>query len=98
VAAAFAAYLRLCWRTTRWTVEDAPRAALAAEGRGFIAAFWHGRLIFSPLWALPGRRTWAVISANRDGSLISAIVRRFDIDLIRGSCLLYTSPSPRDRG
>ncbi|MFN3613639.1 MAG: lysophospholipid acyltransferase family protein [Rubrimonas sp.] len=52
---------------------------------GFIAAFWHGRLAFSPLWAVPGRRTWAVISANRDGETISRIVGHFGIRLIRGS-------------
>lgn len=56
-----------------------------AEGSALVAALWHGRLIFAPFWAVPGRRIWAVISANRDGSFISAVVRRFGIDLIRGS-------------
>jgi lysophospholipid acyltransferase (LPLAT)-like uncharacterized protein len=79
-------WLRLCWRTTRWRVEGAEhRARLGAAPGGFIAAFWHGRIAFSPLWAVPGRRTWAVISANRDGAVMSEIAARFGIDLIRGS-------------
>jgi lysophospholipid acyltransferase (LPLAT)-like uncharacterized protein len=61
------------------------RGQLADHPDGFIGAFWHGRLAFSPMWALPGRRTWAVISANRDGETISRIVTHFGIRLIRGS-------------
>lgn len=76
----------MCWRTTRWSVEGGARhAELAQYPGGFIAAFWHGRLAFSPLWAVPGRKTWAVISANRDGEIISRIVAHFGIVLIRGS-------------
>jgi lysophospholipid acyltransferase (LPLAT)-like uncharacterized protein len=81
-----AAYIRLCWSTTRWTVERAPEfEAMGARRCGFIAAFWHSRLIFSPLWVLPGRTAWAMISANRDGDVISAAVARFGVELIRGS-------------
>ena len=81
-----AGYIALCWRTTRWTVERPGSVdALVATGEGVVAAFWHSRLIFSPFWAAPGRRAWAMISANRDGDLIAAAVSWFGIGLIRGS-------------
>ncbi len=90
-AAAF--YIRLCWRTTRWRVEGAEHLdALAARGGPLIACFWHGRLLFSPLWAIPGRRTFAMISNNRDGDLIAATVGRFGVETVRGS-----SADPRKR-
>ncbi len=89
-----AGYIALCWRTTRWTVEGAAhRRAAAAHGGPFIAAFWHGRLVFSPLWALPGRRTIAVISAARDGDVFARIAERFGVVCIRGS-----SADPRKPG
>jgi lysophospholipid acyltransferase (LPLAT)-like uncharacterized protein len=89
-----AGYIELCWRTTRWTVEGADnRAATAAHGGPFLAVFWHGRLVFSPLWALPGRRTVAMISAARDGDVFARIAERFGILCIRGS-----SADPRKPG
>jgi lysophospholipid acyltransferase (LPLAT)-like uncharacterized protein len=89
-----AGWIALCWRTTRWTEEGrAHRDAAAARPGGLIAAFWHGRLFFSPLWPPPGRRTLAMISENRDGALIAAVVARFGIDAVRGS-----SADPRKPG
>ena len=91
-------YVSLCWRTTRWTVEGGEHcAAAAAEGGAFIAAFWHGRLVFSPLWALPGRRTVAIISANRDGEVFARIAEAFGVDCIRGSSADPRKPH-KDKG
>jgi lysophospholipid acyltransferase (LPLAT)-like uncharacterized protein len=98
VAAVAALWLALCWRTTRWRVEgEDRRRMLADDPAGFIAAFWHGRVAFSPLWAVPGRRTWAVISANRDGETIAQTVRWFGIELIRGSSRDRRKPG-KDKG
>ena len=43
-------YIRLVFATNRWTVEggEVPRR-LRAEGRSFILAFWHGRLLMIPM-------------------------------------------------
>ncbi|MEM1344999.1 MAG: lysophospholipid acyltransferase family protein [Pseudomonadota bacterium] len=81
-----AGYIRLVARTTRWQIEGAEhhRAVLAGQ-HGVIAAVWHGRLFLSPTWAEPGRTSIAVISNNRDGALIAAIVARFGIEAVRGS-------------
>jgi lysophospholipid acyltransferase (LPLAT)-like uncharacterized protein len=99
VAAAVAAgWVALCWRTTRWRVEGGERTAqMAAFPRGFIASFWHGRVAFSPLWTAPGRRTWAIVSANRDGEVIAQAVRWFGIELIRGSTADPRKPG-KDKG
>lgn len=72
--------------TTRWTVIGAEhRDSLLADGVPFIAAFWHGRLFFSPFWVPRGRRTLAVISNNHDGELIAETVARFGVEAVRGS-------------
>lgn len=98
VARVAAGYIRLCWATTRWTVEGAEhRAAMIASGAPIVAAFWHGRLIFSPLWKVQGRPTLAMISANRDGELFARIAARFGIGLVRGSSRNPRKPG-RDRG
>ncbi|MGF1659724.1 MAG: lysophospholipid acyltransferase family protein [Rubrimonas sp.] len=81
-----AGYVALCWRTTRWRIEGrAHLDDLLARGGPIIPAFWHGRLIFSPLWAPPGRRIFAMISNNRDGDLIAEVVGRFGVETVRGS-------------
>jgi lysophospholipid acyltransferase (LPLAT)-like uncharacterized protein len=93
-----AAWIALCWRTTRWTEEGRPRRdALIAGGGPVVAAFWHGRLFFSPLWAPPGRRTVAMISDNRDGDLITAVVARFGVQTARGSSADPRKPR-KDKG
>lgn len=90
-----AAYIRLCWATTRWRIEGREHAeALIAGGGSFLAAFWHGRLMFSPLWIPRGRRVYAMISNNHDGELIAALVARFGVEGVRGSS---AHPAKRDQ-
>ncbi len=81
-----AGYIRLLRRTMRWRIEGRQHFdALLAEGPGFVASIWHGRLLMSPTLAPPGRLACAMISQNRDGDLIAAVVGRFGIRAIRGS-------------
>ncbi|MEM0921936.1 MAG: lysophospholipid acyltransferase family protein [Pseudomonadota bacterium] len=94
-----AGYIRLVTRTTRWHVEgkDVFDATEAEETGGVIAVIWHGRLFMSPTYApVDRRRTIAMISNNRDGELIAAIVGRFDVDAVRGST--YDRAKRRDKG
>lgn len=85
VALIGAGYVRLVYATTRWTVEGAAeREAVLREG-AFIAAFWHGRLFISPMIAPPGMKVVAMISDNRDGDIITALVERFGVRTVRGS-------------
>lgn len=91
------AYIRVVHWTTRWDVHGAEhRQALLASGGPILAAIWHGRLLVAPRLKPEGRRTLAVISNNRDGDLITAVVERFGVDTIRGST--YDKVKKRDKG
>ena len=67
--------------------------------RGVIVAFWHERLSLMPmLWAcakrqaaaeglpnIAGRQAHALISGNRDGRLLAAVMARLDLRTVVGS-------------
>jgi 3-deoxy-D-manno-octulosonic-acid transferase len=79
-------YIRFVHRTNRWTVVGAEGArALRAEGRGFILAFWHGRLLMIPMAWQRLAPMHMLISAHRDGRIIAEAVRPFGIGSIAGS-------------
>jgi len=79
-------YIRFVYRTNRWTVENAecPRL-LIAEGRPFIGAFWHGRMMMIPLGWQRMAPMHMLISAHRDGRIIADAVAYFGIEAIPGS-------------
>jgi len=53
-------------------------------GRNRIFAFWHGRLMMMP--SVYGRDGLTIlVSASRDGELVSRMVARFGIESVRGS-------------
>lgn len=81
-----AGYIRLVWRTGRWSVEGAAiPERLVAAGRPFIVAFWHGRLLMMPeAWRYSPRFNM-VISHHPDGQLIAHTVKHLGIDTIVGS-------------
>jgi lysophospholipid acyltransferase (LPLAT)-like uncharacterized protein len=54
------------------------------QGENGIGAFWHGRLLMTPL-VYRGRGLKILISRHRDGELISRTVRHFGLETIRGS-------------
>lgn len=92
-----ALYIRLVMATTRWDVRGREHfdKAIARKG-GVIGATWHGRLCLAPYWMPPGRRTVGMISANRDGELITRILARFGVEAVRGSS--YDKVKGRDKG
>jgi lysophospholipid acyltransferase (LPLAT)-like uncharacterized protein len=79
-------YIRFVYRTNRWTVEgaEAPRR-LRAEGRAFIGAFWHGRMLMIPMAWQRMAPMHMLISAHRDGRIIADAVAYFGIAAIAGS-------------
>jgi hypothetical protein len=79
-------YIRLVYRTNRWVVEngDRPRRLLA-EGRPFIGAFWHGRMLMIPMGWQRMAPMHMLISAHRDGRIIADAVSYFGIAAIAGS-------------
>lgn len=81
-----AQYIRLVEVTGRWeTIGGHIPAAYWDQGKPFILAFWHGRLLMmSKCW----RSTVPIhmlISQHRDGKLIARTVSHFGIGSIEGS-------------
>lgn len=95
-----ALYMRLVNWTTRWTIEGRAHYDQALTGdTGVICVGWHGRLFMSVFWVPRGKQrryTVAMISNNRDGDLISALVARFGVVAVRGST--YDHQKKRDKG
>ncbi len=54
------------------------------EGKQYILAFWHGRLLMMP-YSYPGKKISVLISRHRDGELIARAVGYFGIHSSRGS-------------
>ena len=79
-------YIRFVYWTNRWSVEgdDRPRR-LTREGRTFIVAFWHGRLLMMPLAWHRLTSFHMLISAHRDGRIIAGAMTYFGIETIAGS-------------
>jgi lysophospholipid acyltransferase (LPLAT)-like uncharacterized protein len=86
---AFGVSLLRIWESTlRYEVED--RAGLLGKPvtENYIGALWHNRLLIFPLVLrrfFPNRRGAALISASRDGDLLTDAIRCFGYDVVRGS-------------
>jgi lysophospholipid acyltransferase (LPLAT)-like uncharacterized protein len=79
-------YIRFVYLTNRWSVEGGDwTRRFTCEGRTFIIAFWHGRLLMMPL-AWHGLTSFhMLISAHRDGRIIAGAMTYFGIETIAGS-------------
>ena len=86
IAFLIAQWIRLVFWTGRWQTQgsEIPRP-FWDEGRPFILAFWHGRLMMAPMAWRPGASMNMLISANRDGRIIADAIKHFDLDTITGS-------------
>ncbi|MGE5477034.1 MAG: lysophospholipid acyltransferase family protein [Bacteroidales bacterium] len=81
-----AQYIRLVWATGRWETigADIP-ARYWDQGKPFILAFWHGRLLMMMKIWRGGMPIHMLISGHRDGKLIARTSAHFGIDSIEGS-------------
>jgi lysophospholipid acyltransferase (LPLAT)-like uncharacterized protein len=79
-------YIRFVYFTNRWSIEGAehPRR-LRTEGRPFILAFWHGRLMMIPMAWQRLAPIHMLISAHRDGRIIADAVAHFGVQSVAGS-------------
>ncbi len=84
-----ATYVRFIRRTGHWKTKGGDHPAhYLTEDKPFIVAFWHQRLLMMPYtWrSVAGDRPFnMLISAHRDGEIISRTIARFDIKTIAGS-------------
>lgn len=79
---------RLWARTLRFKVEDPTNVVALVRDQPVIFAIWHNRLlmlppVFDPCF--PGRQSVGLISASRDGDLVSILIERSGYGTIRGS-------------
>jgi len=81
-----AQYIRLVHSTGRWEVVggDIP-AAFWDQGKPFILAFWHGRILMMPKSWRRAAPIHMLISQHRDGQLIARSVAHFGIHWLAGS-------------
>jgi lysophospholipid acyltransferase (LPLAT)-like uncharacterized protein len=77
-------YINLVGLTTRWKYIN-KEIGREFNGKPFILAFWHGRLLMVPYFKPRGARVYVVISHHRDGELIAKTQKLFGIGTIRGS-------------
>src|ERR1043166_711509 len=79
-------YIRFVFLTNRWSIEGgAIPLRLRAQGRAFILAFWHGRLLMIPMAWQRLAPMHMLISAHRDGRIIADAVTYFGVQSIAGS-------------
>ncbi len=85
-------------RTVRWTVEGAEVRGRIQTGKGqWALAVPHGRVLMVPAERRPGLNAVAMISANRDGEIITETVGWFGVRTVRGSSI-DPRKADRDRG
>ncbi len=75
-------------RTLRYEVDDRAGIVGKPTSENYIGALWHNRLLIFPLILrrfFSNRHGAALISASRDGDLLSDAIHRFDYDVVRGS-------------
>lgn len=79
-------YLRLVHVTSRWQrIGFETPQGLRDRGQGFIAAFWHNRMLLMPYCWDSAAPFHMLISAHPDGKFIADTVAHFGIDTIAGS-------------
>lgn len=79
-------YIRFVFVTISWSVEGAewPRR-LRADGKPFILAFWHGRLLMIPMAWQRLAPMHMLISGHPDGQIIADAVTYFGVESVAGS-------------
>ena len=79
---------RLWARTLRLQVEDPNDVVAFVRNQPVIFAIWHNRLLMLPRVfdpCFPTRQSFGLISASRDGDLVSILIERSGYGTIRGS-------------
>ncbi len=79
------AYIRLLEGTMKLRYRGNEVLDAARRDRGhYILAFWHSRFLMMP-YSYPGPRLVVLLSQHHDAEILARILRRFDLDVSRGS-------------
>jgi len=81
-----ARYVNFVTATGRWTMErgEIPEAYWR-DGKPFILALWHGRLLMQTKCWRSNHKFHMLISSHRDGQLISRTIGHLGLDTVSGS-------------
>lgn len=86
LCAAIALYIRFVYWTNRWSHEGAEHTQrFCAEGKPFVGAFWHGRMLMIPMAWRRMAPMHILISNHRDGRIIADVIARFGVQSVGGS-------------
>lgn len=80
-------YIVCVYKTSTWRFSglDIPKSYVE-EGKSFLTCFWHKNLFMLPYaWAFKKNPFYMLISAHKDGRLISDVVGHFGIKTVAGS-------------
>jgi lysophospholipid acyltransferase (LPLAT)-like uncharacterized protein len=81
-----AEYLRLVWRTNKFSFDPAHVYDLVEPAQPVILAFWHGQHFLTPfIKTKESHRAKVLISRHRDGEFNAIAAERLGIGTIRGS-------------
>jgi len=81
-----AGYIWLVYKTNRWQNLNSETAhGMMADGKPFIMAFWHGRLLMISTAIPSGVKSNVLISHHGDGEIIARAVKYWGLDSVRGS-------------
>ena len=81
-----AQYITFVRYTGRWTLLGIENVGpYWDEGKPFVAAFWHGRILMMPYSWRRGVPINMLISQHRDGLIIARTVSHFGIETVAGS-------------
>jgi lysophospholipid acyltransferase (LPLAT)-like uncharacterized protein len=81
-----ALWIRIVYRTSRWqTIGGEVPRPYWDEGKPFILAFWHGRLMMAPMAWRAGASMNMLISGHNDGRIIADAIGHFGLGTITGS-------------
>jgi lysophospholipid acyltransferase (LPLAT)-like uncharacterized protein len=80
-----AEYLRLVWKTSRFTIEPDDIYDRVEGELPVILAMWHGQHFMAPFVRRPHHRAKVLISRHRDGEVNAIAARQLGIETVRGS-------------
>lgn len=80
-----AGFLRLVWRTNRFSYDPPDVYGIVEPQMPVILAFWHGQHFMTPFIKKAGHRAKVLISRHRDGEINARAAERLGVGTVRGS-------------
>jgi 3-deoxy-D-manno-octulosonic-acid transferase len=92
-----ARYMRFVHRTSTVTIEPEDASERIRSAHPFILTMWHGQFLMMPLVPWGGFPVAAIVARHGDAEVLSQILPRFGVELVRGAGA-GTRTRVKDRG